>query len=154
MPNSLYTDILNINELLSFCWLTSLIVIFLPSVKCFHILLCNSHNLTSVFCLHTVKCFQVMLCGSHNLTSDISLHTVTSIIKCFQTLFVWALLLIVHTLNSSPLQSNLLQLQCTCRTIPTTSGRPHGSPLVWACQWPSSQSLSSPQLSHNDSLWA
>ena len=30
----------------------------------------------------------------------------------------------------------------------------HGSPLVWACQWPSSQSLSSPQLSHNDSLWA
>ena len=28
------------------------------------------------------------------------------------------------------------------------------SPLVWACQWPSSQPLSSPQLSHNDSLWA
>ena len=36
----------------------------------------------------------------------------------------------------------------------TTSGRPHGSPLVWSCQWPSSQPLSSPQLSHNDSLWA
>ena len=34
------------------------------------------------------------------------------------------------------------------------SGRPHRSPLVWACQWPSSQLLSSPQLSHNDSLWA
>ena len=33
-------------------------------------------------------------------------------------------------------------------------GRPHGSPLVWACQWPSSLPLSSPQLSHNDSLWA
>ena len=30
----------------------------------------------------------------------------------------------------------------------------HGSPLVWACQWPSSQPLSSPQWSHNDSLWA
>ena len=30
----------------------------------------------------------------------------------------------------------------------------HRSPLVWACQWPSSQPLSSPQLSHNDSLWA
>ena len=29
----------------------------------------------------------------------------------------------------------------------------HRSPLVWACQWPSSQPLSSPQLSHNDSLW-
>ena len=62
--------------------------------------------------------------------------------------FVWALLLIVHAWNSSP-----LRLQCTC-TVPTTSGRPHGSTLVWACQWPSSQPLSSPQLSHNDSLWA
>ena len=26
--------------------------------------------------------------------------------------------------------------------------------LLWACQWPSSQPLSSPQLSHNDSFWA
>ena len=55
---------------------------------------------------------------------------------------------------SSLLRSNLLRLQCTCCTVPTTSGRPHGSLLVWACQWPSSQPLSSPQLSHNDSLWA
>ena len=31
---------------------------------------------------------------------------------------------------------------------------PQRSPLVWACQWPSSQPLSSTQLSHNDSLWA
>ena len=29
----------------------------------------------------------------------------------------------------------------------------HGSLLVWACQWPSSQPLSSTQLSHNDSHW-
>ena len=64
------------------------------------------------------------------------------------------LLLIVHTWNCSPLRSNLLRQQCTSCTIPTTSGRPHGSPLVWACQWPSSQPLSSPQLSHNDILWA
>ena len=71
----------------------------------------------------------------------------------FQTFFVWALLLIVHTWNSSPLWSNLLRLQCTCCTIPTPSGRPHGSPLVWTYQWPSLQPLSSPQLSHNDSLW-
>ena len=68
----------------------------------------------------------------------------------FQTFFMGALLLIVHTWNSSPLQSNFLRLQCTC-TVPTTSGRPHESPLVWACQWPSSQPLSSPQLSHNTS---
>ena len=73
-------------------------------------------------------------------------HTIS-----FQTFFVWALLLIVHTWNSSPLRSSLLRLQCTCCTVPTTSGRLHGSPLVWACQWPSSQPLSS-QLSHNDSL--
>ena len=48
----------------------------------------------------------------------------------FQTFFVWALLLIVYTWNSSPLRSNLLRLQCTCCTVPTTSGRPHRSPLV------------------------
>ena len=62
--------------------------------------------------------------------------------------------LIVNTWNSSPLRSNLLRLQCTCCTVPKTSGRPHRSPLVWACQWPSSQPLSFPQLSHNDSVWA
>ena len=62
--------------------------------------------------------------------------------------------MIVHTWSSSPLRSNILRLQCTCSTVPTTSGRLHGSPLMWAFQWPSSQSLSSPQLSHNDSLWA
>ena len=44
--------------------------------------------------------------------------------------------------------------QCSYCTAPTTSGRPHGCTLVWACQWPSSQPLSSPQLSHNDSPWA
>ena len=52
--------------------------------------------------------------------------------------FVWTLLLIVHTWNSSPFRSILLRLQYTCCTVPTTSGRPNGSPLVWACQWPSS----------------
>ena len=71
----------------------------------------------------------------------------------FQIFFLWALFLIVHTWNSSPLPSNLFRLQCTC-TVPTTSGRPHKWPLVWACQWPFSQPLSFPQLSHNDSLWA
>ena len=72
----------------------------------------------------------------------------------FQTFFLWALLLIVHARNSSLLRSNLLRLQCTCCTVTKTSGRPHGSPLVWAGQWPSSHPLSSPQLSHNDRLWA
>ena len=73
----------------------------------------------------------------------------------FPDFFIWALLLIVHTWNSSPLRCNLLRLQCTCCTIPTTSGTPHGIPLVWACQWPSSQPLSSLQLSHNELMeWA
>ena len=71
----------------------------------------------------------------------------------FPDFFVWTLLLIVHTWNSNPLRSNLLRLQCTC-TVPKTSGRPHGSPLLWVFQWPSSLPLLSPQLSHNDSLWA
>ena len=47
-------------------------------------------------------------------------------------------------------------LGCSCRiecsTVPATSGRPHGSLLVGEYQWPSSQPLSSPQLSHNDSF--
>ena len=47
-----------------------------------------------------------------------------------KTFFVWALLLIVHKWNSSPLRSNLLRLQSTCSTVPTTSARPHGSPPV------------------------
>ena len=72
----------------------------------------------------------------------------------FQNFFVCALLLIIHTWNSSPLRSSLLWPQCTCCTVPTTSGRPHRSRLVWACQWPSSVPLSSPQLFHYDSLWA
>ena len=70
----------------------------------------------------------------------------------FPDFFVWALLLIVHTWNSNPLLNILLRLQYTFCTVPTTSGRPHGCHLMWACQWPSSQPLSSPQLSHNDSL--
>ena len=76
------------------------------------------------------------------------MHTIS-----FQTFFVWALLLIIHTWNFRTLRKNL-RLQCTCCTVPTPSGTPHGSPLVWAYQWPSSQPLSSPQLSHNNSLWA
>ena len=77
-------------------------------------------------------------------------HTIS-----FQTFFVWAILFILHTKKSSPLRSNLLRLQCTSCTVPTTSGRPQGSPLAWACQWLTLQPLSSPQLSHNnDSLWA
>ena len=105
------------------------------------------------------KVFQKFQCGlqmkiiAHSsIRSELSncyeVHTIS-----FQTFFVWPLLLIVHTWNSSPLRSNLLRLQCTC-IVPITSGRPHGSPLVWVCQWPLSQPLSSPQLSHNNSLWA
>ena len=48
----------------------------------------------------------------------------------YQTFFVCALLLITHRRNSSPHRSILLRLQCTCCTVPTTSGRSHGSPLV------------------------
>ena len=77
------------------------------------------------------------------------MHTIS-----FNTFFVWVLILIVQTWNSSPLRSNLLRLQCICCTVPTTYGRPNGSPLMWACLWPSSHPLSSSQLSHNDSLWA
>ena len=62
------------------------------------------------------------------------------------------ILLRVHTWNSSRLRSNRFWLQCTGFTVPTISEKPHGSPLLWACQWLLSQPLSSPQLYHNDSL--
>ena len=88
------------------------------------------------------------------LYSEVKKIHIRGSLNKFQTFFVWALLLTVHTWNSSPLWSNLLRSQCTCCTVPKASGTPHGSPLVWACQWPSSQALSSPQLSHNNSLWA
>ena len=91
--------------------------------------------------------------GSHHHHHHHQVVQIRGSLNKFQTFFVWALLLIVHIWNSSPILGNLLWLQCTC-TVPTTSGRSHGSPLVWTCQWLSSQPLSSPQLSHNDSLWA
>ena len=123
---------------------------YLPSIKKYE--LCERHSLcwqNIMFPHHyppkkTTNLFCQFGANGHRRCMTIS----------FQTFFVWTLLLIVHTWNSSPLRSNLLRLQCTC-TVPTTSARPHGNPLVWACQWPSSQPLLSPQLSHNyDSLWA
>ena len=36
----------------------------------------------------------------------------------------------IDSTHMKPLRSNLLRLQCTCCTVPTTSGRPNGSPLV------------------------
>ena len=79
-------------------------------------------------------------------------HNKHKIRRSLNKFVVWALLLIVHTWNSCPLRSKLLRLQCTCCTVPTTSGRPNGSSHVWTCQWPSSQPLSFPQLSHKDSF--
>ena len=65
------------------------------------------------------------------LTASVVEHnTPGSLNKFPDFFFVWALLLIVNTLNSSPLRSNLFRVQCTCSTVPTNSGRLHGSPLV------------------------
>ena len=58
---------------------------------------------------------------TNNLCKYVYVYIQGSLNK-FPDFFVWALLLIEHTWNSSPLQSNLLQLQCTCCTVPTTSG--------------------------------
>ena len=111
-----------------------------------HCIRCKDPSLKGNILVMTKLCLMIRL--SFLRFGEYEVHTIS-----FLTFFAWALLLIVHTWNSSPLQSNLLRLQCT-GTVPTNSQRPHGSPLVWACQWPSSQPLSSSQLSHNDSLWA
>ena len=80
----------------------------------------------------------IYLCSKYQ---TVKMHVWGSLNK-FPDFFVWVLLLIVQTWDSSHLQSNLLRLQYTCCTVTTTSGRLHGSPL------------SSPQFSHSDSLWA
>ena len=95
-----------------------------------------------------------MFCSYLSIYLSWSVHIYEDHWISFQTFSYGHFYCIVHTWNSSPLRSNLLRLQCTSCNVPTTSRRPHGSPLVWACQWPSLQPLSSPQLSHNDSLWA
>ena len=116
------------------------------SKSCVHWTECK---LKKSYMTHTDTCIHRQI-HSHRQTFIYELHTIG-----FQTFFVCAPLLIVHTWNFSPLRSNLFLLQCTCCAVPTTYRRPHWSPLVWAYQWPSSQPLSSPQLSHNDdSLWA
>ena len=110
----------------------------------------SESSLWDVFFVLTVVLFRSNSSAFFCFVRICEVHTIN-----FQTFFVWALLLIVHTWNPSPIPSNILWLQCTCCTVPTTSWRPHGrSPLVRACQWPLSQPLSSPQLFHNDSLWA
>ena len=117
------------------------------------------HNIVKGILAINMTCFfsyfslMLHLSVSVSLSLPLSIYIYQVHTISFQTFFVWTLLLIVHTWNSSPLRSNLLRLQCTC-TVPTTSRRPHGSPLVWACQWPSSEPLSFSQLSHNDSFWA
>ena len=77
------------------------------------------------------RIFMNVLINEGNVAIKIAsckVHTIS-----FQTFFVWTLLLVVHIWNSSSLRSNLLHLQCTCFTVPKTSGRPHGTPLMWVC---------------------
>ena len=122
------------------------------SINLFIIYPFTSHSLSFSVCQSVCWLVSLSLSLSLSLSIYLSIY-IRGSLNNFPD-FVWALLLIVHTWKSSPLRSNLLLLKCTCCTVPATSWRPHGRPLVWACQWPSSQPLSSPQLSHNDSLWA
>ena len=85
------------------------------------------------------RCIKKLQCGlsgrTHESTYTYKMHTIS-----FQTFFVWALLLIINKWKSSPLRSNLLRLQFTWCNVPTTSGRPHGSPL---CQHVTASLISS-----------
>ena len=92
--------------------------------------------------------------GTYVLLAQLDENDIRGSLNNFPDIFRMGIFLIVHIWNSSPRWSNFLRLQFICCTVPTTSGRPHGSPLVWACQWRSSQPVLSPQLSHNDSHWA
>ena len=94
----------------------------------------NSHHLRtfSSGCNALVVPFQQLLEGPMEALLCYSIVGIIrgSLNKFQDFFFVWALLLIVHIWNSSPLRSNLFRLQCTCCTVPTTSGRTLGSPLV------------------------
>ena len=48
----------------------------------------------------------------------------------------------------------VISFGCNALVVPFQQllARPNESPLVWVCQWPSSQPLSCPQLSHQNSL--
>ena len=78
-------------------------------------------------CVRVFACVYIYPLLINYMTWDImyDVHTIR-----FQTVFVCALLLIVHTWNSIPLPSNPLRLQCTCYIVPRTSGKPHRNPLV------------------------
>ena len=99
--------------------------------------------------IYTYIYVYIYICIYICIHTYIYIYIYTRIINKFPDFFVWALLFVVHTWNYCPLWG-----QCTCCTVLTTLARPHSSLLAWACQWPSPQPLSSPQLSHNDSLWA
>ena len=129
-----------------------LLVMFGPVSWCppHSIIHCSSGNfffqisqLKSPYLMISCRCSRA---GSHTHTHTHIYIYIRGSINNFPDIFIWALLLILHTWNSSPLRSNLFRLQCTYCTVPATSGRPHGGPLVWVCQCPSSQPLSSPQL--------
>ena len=158
----------------AFWYFLYLIVVFLAFchfppfiISMTHFSMPNSLNILTA-CIMVSDCFsflQNVWCCPCTLGSWFFLRFMKFVFACsfplyevhtvsFQNFFVWEHFLIVHTWKSSPLRSNLLRLQCTCCTVSTTSGRPHESLLVWACQWLSSPPLSSPQLSNNDSLRA
>ncbi len=62
-----------------------------------------------------------------------SLHLKPEIIKIDQSSHKMYSNKILNFQASTTLLNSLLRLQCTCCNVPTTSGRPHGSPFVWAC---------------------
>ena len=94
----------------------------------------HSYSFPSFFYLSLS--LSLSLTHTHTHTHALFLYIYEVHTICFKTFFVWALLLIKHTWNCNPLRSNLLRLQCTGCTVPTTSR---------ACQWPSWQCLSSPE---------
>ena len=90
--------------------------IYIYIYKDVHVIYTHTHTHTHT---HIYICVCVCVC------IRVYIYVYTRIIKYVSRIFfVWTLLLIIHTWNSYPLRSNLLQLQCTCSTVPTTSERP------------------------------
>ena len=117
--------------------LMTMLGIFVSVSFCISLCMFTLSNALCMFKVTTIVCYGglgflkplvvwwQMLCKAVCVLSIYEVHSIS-----FQTFLVWTLLLTVHTKNSSPLQSILLRHQCTCCTVPTTSGKPPGSLLV------------------------
>ena len=94
-------------------------------------------------CVCTLNTNRFLIKKHRNRNLQVSLNK-------FPDFFRMGTYMIVHTWNSSALRSNPPPAAIHLLYHSNSFWKAHGSPLVWANQWPSSQPLSSPQFERSD----